>query len=532
MQCDNMKNSTPSSDDYLAELSKNLLNFTSDEELLADDDGKDGIDKSYIDDLTLLLLHSPDVNDMPNIFGTTASVAAPDEYLSISGGACPGELNDNGQPHYGDGHTICSSEAKVLPSALTVNSQFSELCDGFICCMLNTEDTEIPCNDDVFLPILMPSSSSFAKDFPDNQKTNAGGLSVLKREGKIPEQSHLSSHMIGSQLLQEMGLNHPVSDCAVKFELPNGDCPNVAIMSASTACGGQNQIRSATVNASTFLPATLKDEATEIEQAKHLSYSSAGSYLEKPVHGFDGLVSYLQRNASCSKQEIHGPAKIQNYQDLQAELGSVEMTVPELVVNASPSDHEELPSESDDNIPYFTDIESMILDMDLSPDNQDLYSSREVSRYQHEDSKRTIIRLEQAAHSYMQRVIASRGALAVLYGRHSKHYIKKPEVLLGRATEDDNVDIDLGREGHANKISRRQAIIKMDKGGSFHLKNLGKCSIFVNNKEVTPKQSLRLASSCLIEIKRMPFIFETNQTCVRQYVDNISKESQPQEHKV
>lgn len=30
------------------------------------------------------------------------------------------------------------------------------------------------------------------------------------------------------------------------------------------------------------------------------------------------------------------------------------------------------------------------------------------------------------------------------------------QVLLGRATEDVNVDIDLGREGCANKISRRQ----------------------------------------------------------------------------
>lgn len=52
-----------------------------------------------------------------------------------------------------------------------------------------------------------------------------------------------------------------------------------------------------------------------------------------------------------------------------------------------------------------------------------------VLRYQHEDTKRAIIRLEQSAHSYMQRAVASHGALAILYGRHSKHYIKKPEVL-------------------------------------------------------------------------------------------------------
>lgn len=53
-----------------------------------------------------------------------------------------------------------------------------------------------------------------------------------------------------------------------------------------------------------------------------------------------------------------------------------------------------------------------------------------VSRYQDEDSKRAIMRLEQGAYSYMQRAIASHGAFAILYGRRSKHYIKKPEVKL------------------------------------------------------------------------------------------------------
>lgn len=51
-----------------------------------------------------------------------------------------------------------------------------------------------------------------------------------------------------------------------------------------------------------------------------------------------------------------------------------------------------------------------------------------IARYQDEDTKRKIIRLEQAADACMQRAIASEGAFAVLYGRHSKHYIKKPEV--------------------------------------------------------------------------------------------------------
>lgn len=51
-----------------------------------------------------------------------------------------------------------------------------------------------------------------------------------------------------------------------------------------------------------------------------------------------------------------------------------------------------------------------------------------VSRYLHEDSKRAIMRLEQCAQSFVHRAIASRGALAMLYGRNLKQYIKKREV--------------------------------------------------------------------------------------------------------
>lgn len=52
-----------------------------------------------------------------------------------------------------------------------------------------------------------------------------------------------------------------------------------------------------------------------------------------------------------------------------------------------------------------------------------------VSRYKNEDARRAIIRMEQCARSSIQRAIGSRGALAILNGRHSKHYIRKAEVL-------------------------------------------------------------------------------------------------------
>ncbi|CBI19792.3 unnamed protein product, partial [Vitis vinifera] len=435
MPCDQLNNSSP--DGYLAELSNSLLDFPNDELLFMDVDGKDIIDKSYYDGLNSLLLSSPtDSNQdhVPDITEPEASVG-PDAYLVIP------------------------QEAPMLSTAVDLNPQFPEMCNGVICCALNTEDPDIPCNDDVFLPNQIPLSplssaaqlsfheannptSSAVKDFTDNQKS--------------------------------------IGDCDIKFELTESDSTHMASRSAGLVCGN-----------------------SKIKPARQMSYNSTDSFMEKPVHGFDGFRSYPQTNACGIKQEVDAISTAQNHQAL-------DFAALDPVVNPSSPDQEEQPIESDDDIPYVSDIEAMILDMDLDPDDQE-YCRGEVSRYQYENTKRAIIRLEQGFHSYMQRTIATHGAFAVLYGRHSKHYIKKPEVLLGRATEDVTVDIDLGREGCANKISRRQAIIKMERGGSFSLKNLGKRAILMNGKDVAPGESVSLTCGCLIEIRGMPFIFETNQ---------------------
>lgn len=45
-----------------------------------------------------------------------------------------------------------------------------------------------------------------------------------------------------------------------------------------------------------------------------------------------------------------------------------------------------------------------------------------------------------------------------------------------------------------------QAVIKMDDDGSFYITNTGKCSIFVNSKEVPCSKRISLMSDSLIEV--------------------------------
>ncbi|XP_021759868.1 uncharacterized protein LOC110724726 [Chenopodium quinoa] len=465
------------------------------------------------DVLNLLLLDSPnDVNEddrLPNVFETKES-SATDVYIDIPSNTGPFEKNDV-DSHMGGSNFQNSLETQMPTSTAYVNSEFPEYCNGVICCVLNTEDPEIPCNDHIVFPSKPRSASSsrrtqseaynlslHGKDSTGTQ-SSAKGLSTMKREQKRFGESRQASQTRGL----DVGHNRAVNEPGVKFETSRPETFN-GPRSSSSGPGAPCQSSQGVKNEPLELPLSRQPGCSVAEKSSHLS--DVG-HIHTAIGGTsqDGQTSLALKN-----QESHT-------------LGSADGMAAEPGIDSLLSDPEELFSESDTDIPYFSDVEAMILDMDLGPEDQDFFCSKEVAKYQHEDVKRAIIRLEQNAHSYMQRAISSHGAIAILYGRHSKHYIKKPEVLLGRATGDVMVDIDLGREGRANKISRRQAIIKMDKDGAFNIKNTGKCSIYVNSKEVFPGQSLGLHSNCLIEIRGMPFIFETSQTRVKQYLDNATR---------
>ncbi|CAI9757966.1 unnamed protein product [Fraxinus pennsylvanica] len=503
MPCDNMKNLTTSTEDYFEQLSSTLFDFTKEELLLMDADGNDTTNKSYFDGLSSLLLDSPNVS-------VSEGLVTPDgEFTVVSTGTCLEDLSKKGQLHSNNQNCLPTAQVPIVSRVKAFGPEYR---DGVICCTLNSEDAEVPSNDDVFLPFRCPSPSSSSgmnwglhdayhplhsvvKDFPSTQKA-IGGPSLMKNERK---ESHVLPLILGLPQQPEMGLNHPICDHRIKFELPNSNIQHAGVRNAKNS-EGLSQNRS--LNAST------------IERAKSLDHNTAGLLLDRHTSGPDCIQSFQKISIGC-KKEVDAKITVSNNGESNVDLSSVKMMVQELNEKPTPSDQDDFCSENDFDMPYFSDVEAMILDMDLSPDDFSLQSNQKVLRYQQEETKRTIIRLERAADAYMQRAIAAQGAFAVLYGRRSKHFIMKPQVLLGRSTEDVKVDIDLGREGRANKISRRQAIIEMDPSGLFHLKNLGKISIHVNGKEIAPKQSVNLNSGCLVEVKGLTYVFESNQTRMR-----------------
>ncbi|CAN8279271.1 unnamed protein product [Cochlearia groenlandica] len=375
-----------------------------------------------------------------------------------------------------------------------------EIVGGVICCLLNQEEPDIPCNDDNFLSnncLPMSVSSLARRNFKD---TNNPTTSCFRNFSTSREKSE------GYSLHSQKGRSKGSFQGKAEISQPSQGIKFKALTSP-----GSHDTVGPGVSAVSAKPcsSTLVSDGVGAKDGKK---EMTGGRI---IVGFDGHGSYIDKDSEKSKEE-NGVLPINEAPHAKyGDDGLREISDPQLEITQTEVDGHAF--ESDEDLPNYSDVEAMILDMDLDPDDQDNFDL-EVSKYQSEDMKRTIVRLEQAANSYMQRAIASRGAFAVLYGRYSKHYIKKPEVLVGRSTNDLAVDIDLGREKRGSKISRRQAMIQLGNDGLFHIKNLGKYSISVNEKEVDPGQSLILKSDCLVEIRGMPFVFETNQSRIKEYL--------------
>ncbi|OAY57481.1 uncharacterized protein LOC110609792 isoform X3 [Manihot esculenta] len=475
----NNSNAIPECD--YADLSQSLLNFANEDELLlVDVNGKDTIDKFCYDGAL--------VNFPNDIHGKALNIKESKTIVSdknqILAKACRAELEpvvERSLSSDVEQHGFLCSEISLPSSTSAAHPCSSEQCDGEMECTLNSEDPDIPSNDDVFFPKEYASSImrtqskevSYSSYSHANLKNDKQQQSLMNKEAN-PAQSRIAPQMTRLDILPATNPGNQLGGCGMKCESPD----DVASRQAGNAEGYTNQCRTT---------------------QETLISGPVGSVKAEALHACNATCLPLYAKP-CSPKRV--------------------TSVPEakpLTLNQEESDID------DEEIPSYSDIEAMILDMDLCPDDTDSSIDRQVSSYQNEDTRRTIIRLEQCAQSSVQRVIASRGAFAVLYGRHLKHYIRETEVILGRATNDMEVDIDLGREGPANKISRRQALIKMEADGSFLLKNLGKSLVFLNGKEIAIGQSMSLRSNSLIEIGGMAFVFEFDSKCVGQHLANATK---------
>lgn len=174
-----------------------------------------------------------------------------------------------------------------------------------------------------------------------------------------------------------------------------------------------------------------------------------------------------------------------------------------------------------DHVLNFSDAEDMINDDELK-DPRDEPLEHELSVADRRQ-KREVRHLEAELPKWQVLVDSVTGisppdfdnqTLAVLRGRLVRYLMRSREITLGRATKDNQIDVDLSLEGPAWKISRRQGVIKLRNTGEFFIANEGKRPIYIDGKPVLNGNKHKLNNNSVVEISCLRFIFLINQDLI------------------
>uniref|UniRef100_G1S814 Microspherule protein 1 n=1 Tax=Nomascus leucogenys TaxID=61853 RepID=G1S814_NOMLE len=157
-----------------------------------------------------------------------------------------------------------------------------------------------------------------------------------------------------------------------------------------------------------------------------------------------------------------------------------------------------------DQVLNFSDAEDLIDDSKLK-DMRDEVLEHELMVADRRQ-KREIRQLEQELHKWQVLVDSITG--------EEPSPAPFPQITLGRATKDNQIDVDLSLEGPAWKISRKQGVIKLKNNGDFFIANEGRRPIYIDGRPVLCGSKWRLSNNSVVEIASLRFVFLINQDLI------------------
>ncbi|ONM52064.1 Forkhead-associated (FHA) domain-containing protein [Zea mays] len=195
--------------------------------------------------------------------------------------------------------------------------------------------------------------------------------------------------------------------CSVGSELPPGLQGNFGGNKANTCTSALHSIDEGEEITCGFIKHERSYDLQNLTMDKSIQVSNETKYkflAHKPRVGCETAIQNCELASALPDTEFHGP-----------------------VATISTTGQSE-GSDTEINVPNYSDLEALILDLDLIPwDQESDFIQPEVSRFQYPESRKDLIRLEKGVCSYMNRSIMSKGAFAILYGQRTKYYIREPE---------------------------------------------------------------------------------------------------------
>ncbi|EDW29729.1 GL14975 [Drosophila persimilis] len=187
----------------------------------------------------------------------------------------------------------------------------------------------------------------------------------------------------------------------------------------------------------------------------------------------------------------------------------------------------------------FSEAEAEAFNVDIhQPVDEELEAELEAElELQSRRNRRSIRLLENELSRLSVLVDCGRGpreldsnTIACLCGHRVRFLIQHPEVSFGRDGKEGSdwrVDIDLGLEGAAEKVSRLQGTIRLRNDGIILVANIGKRTIFVQGQPLLTGHTTRLEDNMLVEICRLTFTFIVNPNAVEAVRQQCAKTSEP-----
>ncbi|XP_057815024.2 uncharacterized protein LOC131028707 isoform X2 [Cryptomeria japonica] len=394
-------------------------------------------------------------------------------------------------------HDAVKSEDLTLN--IYANCQPHLFVHGPMDCVLNTEDTNVPDNDE-FNPLAYQEPSSISSVIPSSyveQTTAWGSLSmhgnlgnsmplckgypVVKEEPETVETLVQAANELQPLSFKDKESNMPSSDYQqVKMEILEFTAPSVV---SEEVGASKNESHPGVPSSS--LPVALQQGISTVplmlENSTNNKFKllSSDKCIHAPLHGNDGYVDFARplqfEGAPAIQDNIMQVSQVASFIPIDDGLNDFQvMSCEEAAADQFPENQENNFSDSDEELPHFSDVEAM-------------YSS-------------TCLLFLNWHAGYRYWIWTWILVMMNLF--------LQGLVTIGRVTQDNLVDIDLGKEGRANKVSRRQATIRLREDGLFYLENHGRRAIAVNSCDIMSGQCIRLGSNCLIEIGGMTFIFE------------------------
>ena len=131
-------------------------------------------------------------------------------------------------------------------------------------------------------------------------------------------------------------------------------------------------------------------------------------------------------------------------------------------------------------------------------------------------------------HSKLSLIASSKfqyGELAMLRSEENYYIIRQASVLLGRAGEKADVDIDISynTDPHCTHISRKQAVLSFQPDFEFYLANIGNRGFRVNGEIIPPGVACKLPSGAILDFSGALFIFIPNEELIQKLRSDAAK---------